>query len=38
LERGFGDCQPLQNIIITILYHENFSYGMSTFNGNNVIA
>jgi hypothetical protein len=34
--RGVGDCQPFQNIIITILNHEHFSHGMSTFNGNNV--
>jgi hypothetical protein len=32
-----GDCQPLQNIIITILYHEHFLHGTSTFNGNSVI-
>jgi hypothetical protein len=33
---GVGDRQPLQNIIITILYHEHFSHGTSTFNENNV--
>jgi hypothetical protein len=33
---GGNDRQPLQNIIITILYHEYFSHGTSTFNGNNV--
>jgi hypothetical protein len=33
---GIGDRQPLQNIIITILYHEHFSHGINTFNGNNV--
>jgi hypothetical protein len=33
---GIGDRQPVQNIIITILYHEHFSHGTSTFNGNNV--
>ena len=34
---GVGDCQPLQNIIITILYHEHFSHGTSTFNRNIVV-
>jgi hypothetical protein len=33
---GVGNCQSFQNIIITILNHEHFSHGMSTFNGNNV--
>jgi hypothetical protein len=32
---GMGNRQSLQNIIITILYHECFSHGMSIFNGNN---
>jgi hypothetical protein len=35
--RGVGDRQPFQNIIITILNHEHFSHGTSTFNRNNVI-
>jgi hypothetical protein len=35
--RGVGDRQPFQNINITILNHEHFSHGTSTFNGNNVI-
>jgi hypothetical protein len=35
--REVGDRQPIQNIIITILNHEHFSHGTSTFNGNNVI-
>jgi hypothetical protein len=34
--RGVGDRQPFQNIIITILNHEHFSHGTSTFNGNSV--
>jgi hypothetical protein len=34
--REVGDRQPIQNIIITILNHEHFSHGTSTFNGNNV--
>jgi hypothetical protein len=34
---GVGDCQALHNIIITILYHEHFSHGMSIFNGNSVV-
>jgi hypothetical protein len=34
--RGVGDRQPFQNIIITILNHEHFSHGTSTFNRNNV--
>ena len=33
---GVGNRQPLQNIIITILYHEHFLHGTSTFNGNSV--
>jgi hypothetical protein len=33
---GVGDRQPFQNIIITILNHEHFSHGTSTFNGNSV--
>jgi hypothetical protein len=35
--RGVGDRQPFQNINITILNHEHFSHGTSTFNGNNVL-
>jgi hypothetical protein len=34
---GVGNCQSLQNIIITILYHEHFSHGTSTFNRNSVL-
>jgi hypothetical protein len=33
---GVGDCQPLQNIIITILYHKHFLHGTSTFKGSSV--
>jgi hypothetical protein len=33
---GIDDRQPLQNIIITILYHEHFPHGTSTFNRSNV--
>jgi hypothetical protein len=36
--RGVGNCQPVQNIIITILNHEHFSHGTSTFNGNSVLS
>jgi hypothetical protein len=34
--RGIGDNQPFQNIVITILNHEHFSHGTSTFNRNSV--
>jgi hypothetical protein len=34
--KGVGDRQPFQNFIITILNHEHFSHGTSTFNRNNV--
>jgi hypothetical protein len=30
--RGVGDRQPFQDIIITILKHEHFSHGTSTFH------
>jgi hypothetical protein len=33
---GVGDRQSFQNIIITILNHEHFSHGTSTFNRNSV--
>jgi hypothetical protein len=34
---GFGGgWRPLQNIIMTILYHEHFSHGTSTLDENNV--
>jgi hypothetical protein len=31
---GLGDRQTLQNAIITIMYHEYFSHGTSTFTRN----
>jgi hypothetical protein len=34
---GVGDRQPFQNIIITILNHEHFPHGTSTFNRNSVL-
>jgi hypothetical protein len=33
-----GDFQTFQNIIIAILYHEYFSHGTNTFNGNSVVG
>jgi hypothetical protein len=35
--RGVGDHQPLKNIIITIVFHEHFSHGTSTFTGGSVL-